>query len=236
MIKALGVHTYFPGFEKGLRDSEGVDVLGSVETWPMAVEARKIIGYDKVRSDKADLVFSNPPCSRFSTQSSNAYDPDDCEEIELFCELESVFKEAIAREASTVWWETGPLAWSKGEWLLHNAAEWFKRRGWPEVTTLMLRYEPRWHGEPQRRPRVHVIHSRNAPSIADVGEPSFPTRSVHEVLTERCGADGIGPIVRDDALYLRKGIPLDAPASFTIREDAKTSKFMATRPFTTSMA
>ena len=79
-----GCHVYFPGFTLGL-ERAGFTDGGSYETYPLGIKGRRVIGRPVHRLSKtADLVHSNPPCSRYSMQSVSAFSRDEQEQLETF--------------------------------------------------------------------------------------------------------------------------------------------------------
>lgn len=152
-MRALGIHTYLGGFELGLRRTD-LEVLGSVEGWHPAIEGREIAGLPPpVGPQPADLVFANPPCSRFSCTACATYSDEAKQELDKFFELLEVIDVFQMSGARILWWETGPNMWNRGDEMARAVHD---RIG--AARTLVVKYDPRWGGFPQRRPRTHVLH------------------------------------------------------------------------------
>lgn len=164
-MKALGVHTYLGGFELGVRNV-ATETLGSIEIWKPGILARqacKKCGVSQPLSfgdvSSADLVFSNPPCSRFSSAASYHYDDNDKSKLTNFEDLMHGVDVTEQVGAKAFWWETGPHCWSRGMGMVENVHRVLRDGPWGgEATTVVIRYDPRWSGVPQRRPRTHVVH------------------------------------------------------------------------------
>lgn len=163
--KALGVHTFFVGFQRGIEEQPDLECLGSMEGWPPGVRARALCSPPAATLElgaevpKARVVFSNPPCSRFSTLSAGTFDRAQKEQLSKFCELEASADRAVAAEAETFWWETGPLCWTRGDPMVEAVHQRLKE-AWGSVTTVTALVDARYCGLPQRRPRTHVLHVR----------------------------------------------------------------------------
>lgn len=191
-MRALGVHTFFVGFQRGMEQALGKDnVYGSVEGWDRGIRARQVCGAGHIPMDgiaglAPDLVFSNPPCSRYSSMSTGHFDSDDKSKLVNFCELGTAVDVALQLGARALWWETGPLLWSKGMDMVqdvHRAME----SAWGDVTTVVVKMDLRYFGVPQRRPRCHVLHARGLWEPPDE-EPSKrwpPTESLRAWLEPR---------------------------------------------------
>lgn len=162
MLTAIGAHTFFVGFQRGVE--RVARVLGSAESWQRGIRARAACGaghltFREASRLRADLVFSNPPCSRYSSMSTGHFTDDQRSRLVDFCELGEAHALALEVGARALWWETGPLLWSKGRAMVedvHRAVE----RSWGPSTTVVLRLDLRYAGVPQRRPRCHVLHVR----------------------------------------------------------------------------
>lgn len=165
---ALGAHTFFVGFQRGMEQTLGKGrVLGSVEGWVPGIEAREACGaghipFSRGKREEAQLVFSNPPCSRYSAMSTGAFTEADKSNIVNFCELTQATEVAAAVGAKALWWETGPLLWGKGEGMVESAHAAMERHWGVPSTTVVLRLDLRYAGVPQRRPRCHVLHARGS--------------------------------------------------------------------------
>lgn len=172
-MRALGVHTFFVGFQRGIEEQPDLECLGSVEGWYPGVRARALckppastLAFDE-KLPEAELVFSNPPCSRFSTLSTSTFSEEAKTQLGKFCELEASAVLAAKQGARAFWWETGPLCWTRGDSMVEAVHEMLKAR-WGECTTVTALVDARYCGLPQRRPRTHVIH------VAGHREPPEP--------------------------------------------------------------
>jgi hypothetical protein len=176
-MRALGVHTYLGGFQMGLEDFTNHEVVGSVESWSGGIDARKIAGVGKTlgfgKFPQADMVFANPPCSRFSQASSHAYSSEQKSDFGRFDELKDVAKVTFESGAQIMWWETGPLCYTAGRGMVRSTHRGLKEH-WGECTTLLVRYDPRWSGLPQRRPRTHIIHMSGTIQPGEVPQCQWP--------------------------------------------------------------
>jgi len=180
-IRAAGVHTYFGGFHRSLEaDTEW---LGSAESWSPAIRARRLAGLPTLNhpglTPHAELVVSNPPCSRFSAMSTGTYSEDHKTKLGSFCELEDAVLFAERVRCRAFWWETGPLLWTKGRELVRAVHRHWAER-WGGCTTVAVKLDVRWTGVPQRRPRCHVVHVAGdrevpcvAPSAWPLGQPAL---------------------------------------------------------------
>jgi site-specific DNA-cytosine methylase len=74
--------------------------------------------------------------------------------------LGDLSKLAKVKNAHTIWWETGPLAYSVGIPLLINYHKHIQTLLDDDLTTIIFRIDLRYLGIPQRRPRNHIIHIR----------------------------------------------------------------------------
>jgi hypothetical protein len=177
---ALGVHTFFVGFQRGMEQALGKEsVLGSMEGWPPAIAARRSCGaghlsIGEIPSGHVDLVFSNPPCSRYSSIATGHFSAEQKSRLVDFCELGIAVDVAMQTGARALWWETGPLLWSKGREMVsgvHAALE----QAWGEPsTTVVVKMDLRRYGVPQRRPRCHILHARGLWEPPNVDDPRWP--------------------------------------------------------------
>lgn len=164
-MKAVAVHTYMGGMQLGV--AKAADVLTSLESWGDAMEARELaaLSYDNVpRYDSltewrgsADFVFANPPCSRFSVSAARSYSVVKKADLGEFCELQDVCGVTQHAGARMMWWETGPMLWTKGRDMVHSIHE-YMAHWWGSCTTLVVKVDARSFGIPQKRTRVHAIH------------------------------------------------------------------------------
>lgn len=177
-IKVLGTHCYLGGFLIGLQMA-GFKVVKSLEVWnPGLVGAQKLglpsekFSFDKISSlkTKADIIVGNPPCSRFSHLSLSFFKKESHKDIKTFPEILDLARTAKQAGAKTIWWETGPLAWSLGKPLLSNFHKYLQKI-WGQTTTLLIRIDLRSIGIPQKRPRIHIIH--RATKLKPPGCPRF---------------------------------------------------------------
>jgi len=179
----MSAHVYGGGFVQGLKEA-GVNHIGSLETWPVGFAMADLIGIkriDKVR--KCDLFVSNPPCSRFSSMSSNRFSKESKRDLSLFCELTESLTWAKESKARTIWWENGPAAFTSGREIIQNAHEFVGAK-----TTLVLKIDPSWSGNTQLRPRTHVIHFKDKIEVKGLPAASRPQVSVKQWLDERLGS------------------------------------------------
>lgn len=173
-LTALGTNVYLPGMGLGAWRTGFADG-GSRESYKLAIRGRRALGQaDCQRCERADLVYGNPPCSRYSSQSASAYSPSARSDIETFKELLEVLDAARDVGARAVWWETGPLIWGEkygGREMIADAhhaldALWQAEHG--GCTTLVVRTDGRITGIPQRRPRVHTIHAAGRIPVEEI--------------------------------------------------------------------
>jgi hypothetical protein len=163
---AVGVHTFFIGFQRGMESVLGKDnVLGSMEGWEPGIEARAACGaghipINQLPNAKVDLVFSNPPCSRYSSMSTGCFTGEDKSKLVNFCELGTAVDVAMQLNARALWWETGPLLWSKGMDMVQDVHAALERAWGEPSTTVVVKMDLRHFGVPQRRPRCHILHAR----------------------------------------------------------------------------
>ena len=200
----------------------GLDVQGSIETWEPAIWARDIVGRTALASTSrpADLVFSNPPCSRFSCMSYSTFADSAREDLKTFPQLLEAIRLTRETGARALWWETGPLAWSKGDSIAIAVAERLAR-SWGECHTLAVRADPRWLGIPQRRPRTHFIHSAMEPRVIR-SRPKEPPGAGEYVEADRWDEAGVGYFPKRWGYGLKDPLEIVAASYF--------SAFKANRP------
>lgn len=198
-MRAIGVHTYFGGFHIGLA-TRG-EVITSGETWEPGIKGRRLLGLDTTPLDKLrpagprlDLVFGNPPCSRYSTMATQLYSDEQKASVDLFDELGDLVNLTLAGGASALWWETGPVLWSKGGDMV-RAIHQTLRQEWGRVTTAVVRYDLRYGGLPQRRPRVHLLHLRGRYVPPAAPPPRWPPEgSVYDWVRAQGAWSGPGEV------------------------------------------
>lgn len=168
MLSAICVHGYFGGMEMGIAQQSGVKVLGSYEDWQPGMEARRCASCSYLselqplshsKLPQVDFVFGNPPCSRFSLTAQWTFKEGAQAELSKFQQLEELVHVALKAKANLVWWETGPLCWTKGRDMVVSVADELAKK-WGKCYTYLVRFDLRYIGIPQRRPRCHVIHSK----------------------------------------------------------------------------
>lgn len=158
----IGRHVYAGGFMLGVQ-RVGWEPIAALESWedPAPLFYRVLPGVLRVKrvDDKADIVIGNPPCSRFSHMSFDKFNCSDRSNLDNFPELMSVLQAGIHADAHTVWWETGPLAFTSGDGIIAGAHNMLKF-AWGECNTLEVLFDTAWAGVPQQRPRTHIIHTK----------------------------------------------------------------------------
>lgn len=164
-MKAVAVHTYMGGMQLGVEKT--CEVITSLESWEDAMEARELAAldydhvprYDDLKTWKgsADFVFANPPCARFSVSASRLYGAVKKADIGEFCELQDVCGVTQQTGAKMMWWETGPMLWTKGRDMVYSIHD-YMARWWGSCTTLVVKVDARSFGIPQKRTRTHAIH------------------------------------------------------------------------------
>jgi len=170
-LNVVGLHCYAGGFLLGLAQA-GARILASAESWNLGRKAAlelelPAIELEKLRKKKitADILVSNPPCSRFSHLSFSFFKrrKGTYESLSSFPELLDILDISKQAKVKVVWWETGPLAWNRGFNLILKMHEQLKSF-WGRISTLMIKLDLRYIGIPQRRPRIHILHiAKNAP-------------------------------------------------------------------------
>ena len=159
-MKALGVHVYGGGFLYGLTNM--AQVVGSVETFELPAPLRHAIMPnvpDLTFSSPfpyADVIVSNPPCSRFSGMSCNRYSQDQKRSVQHFPEMMEVLDVVKTVRPRLFCWETGPLLYSQPAMII-SVHDYLKTM-FPHVTTLMVSYNLLSSGLPQKRRRNHIFH------------------------------------------------------------------------------
>lgn len=184
-MKALGIHTYMGGMQIGA--SRVFDVLGSAESWKDALNMRAFLGLE-TRGVKdfsnVDVVFANPPCSRFSISVLIKFTDEQRSNVGEFDCLGEVLDFAKGCNARTMWWETGPHAFTKGAGIINGLHAAFGAH-----TTWVLKINTKHIGIPQDRPRVHVIHFKDpvgSPDRINIVDP----QCVRQWLAARCSSPG----------------------------------------------
>ena len=198
-VKAVAVHTYLGGMQLGV--AETCDVETSLESWEDAIEARLraserlaaskmdfVPPWDDLKtwSGKADLVFANPPCARFSVTSARHYSAVKKTDLGEFCELQDVCGIAQSSGASMMWWETGPMLWTKGRDMVESIHRYMER-WWGSCTTLLVKVDARTFGIPQKRSRVHAIHceGRFVPTVNQLADMWPIKLTAHEWVVDQ---------------------------------------------------
>lgn len=173
-MKVLGTNIYGGGFGHGVRNG-GANLLGTVETWKPGVILADLLGIKQLDVPvRADMVIMNPPCSRFSSMSTQHYSKEAKHSLNLFCELKSGLDFAKEAGASIIWWENGPIAFTSGRDIIRGAHEFTKAK-----STLVLKLDPSYAGLAQLRPRTHVIHFMDdvklgpLPDRVDINAPVY---------------------------------------------------------------
>ena len=153
----------------------------SVEGWLEGGKGARELGHNIIlpgdqfpKSRKADIVIANPPCSRFSTLSSAFYSAEDKTSLANFPELLQTHETVGAANARLFWWETGPMAWSKGGNMIAEHHERMKQvLDCKDITTAVVKYDCRYGGHPQRRVRTHIFHFRGKQKLTAVPEADW---------------------------------------------------------------
>lgn len=222
-MNSIGVHTYFGGFAHGMRTR--TDMQFCVETWDLGIKGATISGLPLrlalPSNSKADIVFSNPPCSRFSYQSSGSFNASHRKGLSEFCELQQAVKIARACKAKVFWWETGPLAYGR-----HGASMLVStQRALGAKFTIAVHYDLRYAGIPQRRPRAHVIHFMTGTPRFSL-PPCEPLLAVNEWLGKRLTREELfRPHGLEDVFSKCVKTPMDA-----IRLTQRWGTFSSTKP------
>jgi len=218
-IKALGVHSYFGGFAVGVARNKNIRVLGSMENWKPAVTWAPKIGVNVLingEAPRADYVFGNPPCSRFSPMSYSKYTDESRENLDQFEDMEDVLTTAKYSGAELVHLENGPLMYNNGRDLMSQFNEILE---WPEIYVLVLKVGSMHAGLPQLRPRTHAF----------VAKRPFPDID----LTPLAMQDNIGLYMRQwDSEYEYEAVPscnIPDPVAYAGMQ-AKQATFISTRP------
>jgi hypothetical protein len=167
-LRVVGHHCYAGGFLLGLK-RQGHEVLGTVETWKPGARMASWLGLPvnaPLTGRRAHVVVSNPPCSRFSVMSHASYTDAQRADVGAFCELGEVVPTLRQVGARVLWWETGPLAATRGLGVIRSTAEAVGAR-----ETAVVSYDCRYGGSPQRRPRTHVLHFLDDVDLPSVSYP-----------------------------------------------------------------
>ncbi len=196
MVKALGTHAYLGGILIGAK-AAGIDVVASRESWKPALKAAPIMGNYPVlpfdgKVPMVKLVIGNPPCTRFSSMLQGRQSVQEMvkDDVAGFDELNDILDSARQSGAKAMWWETGPLLWTKGQGMVTSLHDHLLTEWGSSTRTYVVRVDPRSVGVPQRRPRCHVISVarpvRRAWPIS-AGTYDYPT--IGEYLEERLDVD-----------------------------------------------
>jgi hypothetical protein len=178
MHKILGTHTYLGGMLMGLNTKTSTPI-GSFENWDLGIAGSKALGNNVLKFGNncptADITIGNPPCSRFSqlTYSIMKKNGELYEDFTKFEQLNDVIETGVKSKSKAIWWETGPLSWSRGQSFFREINNYLKGV-WGQCTTLVVRYDLLWSGIPQNRTRCHIIHM-NTSTPPPLGFPGmFP--------------------------------------------------------------
>lgn len=156
-IKALGTHVYFGGFAIGVARNENIKVLGSLESWKPAVTWAPKLGVRVSTTGvvpKADYLFANPPCARFSPMSYSKFESEMRTDLTTFPEMNEALLAGKYSGAELVHIESGPLMYNNGKELISQFNDVLQ---WPECYMLVLKVGTMYAGLPQLRPRTHVF-------------------------------------------------------------------------------
>jgi site-specific DNA-cytosine methylase len=231
-MRALGIHTYFGGMQLGMRKA-GFEDLGSIETWKPAIGPRtEYLGLKTLTMSQglsgdieADMVYANPPCSRYSSMSASFFTDDERGEADTFPDILEAVEIVRASGANMLWWETGPNLWSKGMKMVADVAGRLADIWDDDVTSTVCKVDLRNCGVPQRRPRCHVMHFRgNREVIRTPHLAELQPITIEEWLRGKVGTGEpipVGPIPE------QYGVKTHDALITVMRE---TSNFMATRP------
>lgn len=170
---------------------------------------------------KAELVFANPPCSRYSNSAGQAFDYRDRDDLSKFIDLQEVAEVGHRAGARIVWWETGPLCWNLGRGMVEAMHKELNA-----VASCIVRIDTRYIGVPQRRPRCHIFHVLDEwwPSGATLPQKQWPPRmSAYEWIYKRLDDQDMTEIIP------RTAYP-DAKACFEADRLRLTSKFQQGAP------
>lgn len=175
-MRVAGIHTYFGGFLHGLMRTKA-QVICDYESWRYGILSARasdlpVIDFKTLPKNvyDVDLVVSNPPCSRFSNfTKSGSFN--DCQRTDLntFRDLLDAVELTERSGARALWWETGPLFWNRGRQMVDQVHSRLSTY-WPNLKTLLIKYDPRYSGIPQRRPRCHIL------CVDSKHQPRYQTR------------------------------------------------------------
>lgn len=218
-IRALGCHVYLGGFEIGVRRTRGIKSLGSMESWKPAVTWAPHLGV-KIREDwrvpRAEYVFSNPPCARFSHMSYSKFADEMREDLDTFEDMQQTLEVAKHAGAELLHVESGPLMYSKGDKLI---SQFNRVLQWPRVYILKIKLNSLHTGLPQVRPRTHVfLAKRPFPEI------DFTPKSLPQNLQAF--------FQHWNSLYEYEAVPssdIPSPITYTQQEQYR-AVFLSTRP------
>jgi len=197
-VKSTGIHTYLGGMQLGV--ARVFDDQGSVETWLPGIRARKRVGLTHRRIEDApvvDLVYANPPCTRFSMTGTDMFVAEDRSSLSRFECLQECVHYALACKASMFWWETGPLAYTKGISLATEVAQVFGAR-----TMWVLRIDANDFGVPQKRVRTHFLYFKDrvgppplqaTPKLAHLDQSKYLRSWLENANCEPSPPAGYGP-------------------------------------------
>ncbi len=176
IMNVLGHHIYLGGFGIGMQNA-GHTMLASIETWKEGAVAADVLErfpiIDYLPEGEPDLIIANPPCSRFSQQTSfQKYSHEHRTQLETYPELLDVLQTAAAAGVGAVWWETGPGGAIHGRDLIKQAHEWLVSTLGGPWTTFIIHFNLTYAGHPQERPRCHVMHF-----FGDHAAPPIPERT-----------------------------------------------------------
>lgn len=216
MVKSLGVHTYFGGFAIGV--SRVTEVLGSVENWGPALAWAPKLNLRVLSPDaipRANYVFANPPCSRFSSMSFSKFDDYERTELNSFPEMMDVVDVATAAGAEMVHIESGPLLFSNGHGLAREIQAALPHH--PYMTVLKI--DTLHAGLPQKRPRTHLFFTTEPMPELNL-EPKALPKNLHEFF------------LKWNAEYEFEPVPSDARANPVVVAAASgdSAVFISARP------
>jgi site-specific DNA-cytosine methylase len=229
-MRSIGIHTYLGGMQLGV--ARVFNDLGSAESWKPGINARKRVGMshrDISDAVTADVVYANPPCTRFSTSSTDMFGQSDRTSLSRFECLEECLDFALRCKADVFWWETGPLAFTQGAQLSREVADRFNA-----ATQWTLRLNANDFGVPQMRTRTHFVYFKS-----EVGAPRFvaqpkiaslnPNRYLRDWLAQTVGDDRSRP-AGPDYEYMRVNFGTHNIVDFvTVESTLKGRKAWATK-------
>lgn len=224
-----GIHIYAGGFAVGLDRLPEMEFIGSYETYLQPMPLRQLLNIPRLsKALKADVVIANPPCSRFSHMMVGAYSDEDRSCLSNFKELEETVKFTMEADAKVLWWETGPLAATKGEDLIAEVSNTLADFWKTSVTTVIVSLDLLHTGLPQRRPRTHILHFRGTlppPPVEETRWPEkFSLREYLDVVTAKAPR-------RDPVnVFLRKAGKVTDALWYTTLVRTMTGGFESTKP------